>query len=90
MRLVGNELVLHDTGLWPRAYKSNDRVAFFVVMDATPPVGCPKAHLELLHGLQKTAATATLAPWSVYGTAALTENDEFVLRLQSLDHLFIG
>ena len=90
VRLVGNELVLHDTGLWPRAYKSNDRVEFFVVMDATPPVDCPKAHLELLHGLHKTAATATLAPWSVDGTAALTVNDGFVLRLQSLDHLFIG
>lgn len=89
VRRVGDELVLQDSSLWPREYKSKDRLGFFVVVDSTAAVGGPKTHRALVDALVSAASENTVVGWSAYGIASRTEEEEFVLRLESLDHIFL-
>ena len=66
--------------------KNKDKVlGSAVVLRALTIANAGDYKVEVSAGSETKSVT-----WNVYGTAALTENDEFVLRLQSLDHLFIG
>lgn len=81
------ELVIQDRSAWPRAYQSTERVQLFVAADAVLPADSPRTHAELLEALEKAVASGATVSWHAYGLARLTENDEFVLRLETLDHL---
>lgn len=89
MHRVGDELVLQDSSLWPREYKSKERLGFFVVVDSTAAVGGPKTHRALVDALVSAASENTVVGWSAYGIASRTKDEEFVLRLESLDHIFL-
>lgn len=87
---MGDELVICDDDLWQEAFKSKVRLALFVVTKGSIPADAPSLHAETFAKLEHTASTNRKVKWNAYGWVERTENNEFVLRLDTLDHLFLG
>jgi hypothetical protein len=87
---MGDEFVIEDGSTWPIAHHSAERLRFFVVTHAALPADSPKAHQELMTALADAAVAGGAVGWSAYGLAQPTVDGEFVLRLETLDHLFLG
>lgn len=90
VRRMGGEFVIEDSSTWPIAYKGSERLHFFVVTDAIPPAGSPRTHEESIAVLKEATASMAMVNWNAYGLAQVTADGEFVLRLETLDHLFLG
>lgn len=90
VKWMGTELVITDDSTWPRAYKSAERLQFFVVTEATLPHDSSRLHAELMANLDRAAAIGATVSWNAYGLAELTSDGEFLLRLETLDHLFLS
>jgi hypothetical protein len=90
VKRMGTELVIGDNSWWPRAYKRPEQLPLFVVADATLPPDSPRLHAELLADLARAADEGATVNWNAYGLVELTSDGEFLLRLETLDHLFLG
>lgn len=60
-----------------------------MVVDSTAAVGGRRTHGALVDALVSAVSENKVVSWSAYGIASRKEDDEFVLRLESLDHLFL-
>lgn len=90
VRRMGDELVIEDNGTWPIERNKPERLRFFVVAEAVLPPKSPRAHEECMSLLVEAASSGRAVAWNAYGLAQETPDGEFVLRLETFDHLFLG
>lgn len=85
----GQELVIWDKDAWPKERKGSEKLDFFVVADAEIEHSTPRTHKRLHANLAAAVENGTRITWHAYGNVQHSEANQFVLRLESLDHLFL-
>lgn len=85
----GDELVIRDSDTWPEEPRSSMKLEFFVVADADIAEGAPRTHQQLHSALVDAARAGNPVHWHAFGSVLYSDAKQFVLRVKSLDHLFL-
>ncbi|MFN7152382.1 MAG: hypothetical protein ACK4OE_01725 [Acidovorax sp.] len=85
----GDELVIRDGDAWPEEPRSSVKLEFFVVTDANIAECAPRTHRQLHSKLVDAARAGDPVHWHAFGSVLYSDAKQFVLRVMSLDHLFL-